>query len=288
MRSLQKTELEILLEVDRVCKKHNIRYLLTGGTLLGAVRHKGFIPWDDDIDIIMPIRDYYRFCDICGKELSSKYFLQTILTDNFYHFWAKIRKNGTLMEEGDYPYEMHQGIWIDIFPIIGVEESPERIQKIRDRMRKYKLFMFECRSSDPFKKMSLEGIVRCVPKKIQRLIIKERFRNNLKKAFLKIPKPILSFVQKAKLRHLFVPADNDGMWCYIAGDDLEIDARYPGELLDSTVELEFEGHLFPVPSKYDRYLTILYGDYMTPPPVNERRGGVHFVSRLDFGKDIVQ
>ncbi|MBQ9880337.1 MAG: LicD family protein [Clostridia bacterium] len=283
LRKLQNTELEILIEIDRVCRKHRIRYMLTGGTLLGAVRHKGFIPWDDDIDIIMPIRDFYRFCDVCKLELSERFFLQTILTDNFYHFWAKIRKNNTLMEESDYPFEIHQGIWVDIFPIIGVDDSPEKIKKIKDKMIDFIQFMIECRSSGPFKRMSFDGILRFIPKKIQHFLVRKRFRLFLKKVFLSIPKPILFCIQEVKLKRLFDSVKDAGMWCYIAGDDFEIDARYPSEIIDDTTELEFEGKLFPVPSNYDLYLTMLYGDYMTPPPINERKGGVHFVTRLDFG-----
>ena len=75
LRKLQLTELDILLEIDRICKKHDIRYFLDAGTLLGAVRHKGFIPWDDDIDILMPLSEYKRFCRAAKKEMREPYFL---------------------------------------------------------------------------------------------------------------------------------------------------------------------------------------------------------------------
>ena len=101
MNNLQKCELEILKEFDRICKKNNLSYSLNSGTMLGAIRHKGFIPWDDDIDVMMPAKDYKKLCKIAPKQLDSKFFLQTSYTDNWYPSIAKIRMNGTTaIEEG--------------------------------------------------------------------------------------------------------------------------------------------------------------------------------------------
>ena len=102
LRRLQQTEFEILKEFDRICKKHNIQYFLDSGTALGAARHKGFIPWDDDIDVGMLRSDYEHFLEICPKELEQKYFLQTIETDpGCPCLFAKIRKNGTIYQENE-------------------------------------------------------------------------------------------------------------------------------------------------------------------------------------------
>ncbi len=115
----QKIMLEILQEVHRICQKHHITYWLAAGTLLGAVRHRGFIPWDDDMDIAMTWKDYERFLKIAPSELKEGFFLQTKDTDPAYPFpFAKIRKNNTLLietgETGEEPY--HHGIFLDIFP----------------------------------------------------------------------------------------------------------------------------------------------------------------------------
>lgn len=115
----QKVMLEMLLEVHRICVENNITYWLEGGTLLGALRHKGFIPWDDDIDISMPRKDYERFLKVAEKELDAKYFLQTRdIEPAFPWNIAKIRKHNTLLietgENGDENY--HHGIFIDIIP----------------------------------------------------------------------------------------------------------------------------------------------------------------------------
>lgn len=93
MTKLQKIELEILKKIDEVCKKHNIKYWIDSGTLLGAVRHKGFIPWDDDIDIAMLREDYEKFLKVAQKDFGNEYFLQTKNTDKKYPlFYAKVRK----------------------------------------------------------------------------------------------------------------------------------------------------------------------------------------------------
>lgn len=119
LRKLQLMELEILNEFVGLCEKHDLRYYLVGGTLLGAVRHQGFIPWDDDIDVAMPREDYDKFAEICREELGKDYFYQSPETDPHYFLtYAKIRKNGTeVYEERFQNAKFHKGIFIDIFPL---------------------------------------------------------------------------------------------------------------------------------------------------------------------------
>lgn len=119
LQDLHKVEIEILDEIDRICRKNNINYCLVGGTLLGAVRHGGFIPWDDDLDVAMPRNDYEKFIDVCKNELSDDFYLHSIETDKTYWLpFIKIRKKYTIFEEKNIAgLGCKTGIYVDIFPL---------------------------------------------------------------------------------------------------------------------------------------------------------------------------
>ena len=120
MRRIWQVELAMLDKVDAICKKHDIHYFLLHGTLLGAVRHKGFIPWDDDLDIGMLRKDYDKFMEIAPKELEEPYFLQTMWTDHncFFGGLAKLRNSETAgITERELGHNCNLGIWIDILPV---------------------------------------------------------------------------------------------------------------------------------------------------------------------------
>lgn len=127
LRKAQGIMLDMLIEFDAICTKHKLQYWLDSGTLLGAVRHQGFIPWDDDIDISMPIEDYNNFQEIAQNELSKDIFFQTKESDPTFKFdYIKLRSNrATIIEfhEKDKDIHYHQGIFIDIFPMLTVPNN---------------------------------------------------------------------------------------------------------------------------------------------------------------------
>ena len=123
LRELQQVQAKMLEDIVDICEKESITYFLMYGTLLGAVRHQGFIPWDDDVDITMPIEDYRRFLRLGQEKLGDEYFLQTSMTDpNFNFGFTRIRKNNTtFLRTEDRSYHIHHGIWVDVFPLVPVQ-----------------------------------------------------------------------------------------------------------------------------------------------------------------------
>ena len=148
LRRQQMRMLEILLEVDKICKKHDIRYWLSSGTLIGAMRHNGFIPWDDDLDIEMMRADYLRLMKVLPSELPDWLALQNDKTDpNYFYFYAKVRdRRSRMLEQNGYDrLWQEQGIYIDIFPM---EKHPIWLHKLTEKavghMYKTYLLLLNC------------------------------------------------------------------------------------------------------------------------------------------------
>ncbi|WP_267128104.1 LicD family protein [Erysipelothrix piscisicarius] len=127
MNKLQQEELNILIEFDRICKKHNIIYSLSSGTLLGAIRHQGFIPWEDDIDVNMSRSEFNRFEQVVAEELNQDFFYQSFKTEkDHYHAFSKIRSNKVELVEKSTDYlNINHGVWIDIFPYDNIPDDLE-------------------------------------------------------------------------------------------------------------------------------------------------------------------
>ena len=127
LREAQLIMLDMLVEFDAICQKHNLKYWIDSGTLLGAVRHQGFIPWDDDIDLSMPVEDYRKFKEIANGELSENIFFQTKETDKEFLFdYIKLRSNrASIVEfhEKGREVDYHQGVFVDIFPMLTLPNT---------------------------------------------------------------------------------------------------------------------------------------------------------------------
>lgn len=260
----KKIELEILLFVDEVCRNNGLRYCLAYGTLIGAIRHKGFIPWDDDIDINMPRKDYNwlieNFNTLCAE---SKYRLISPFSKKSKHSFVKIIDTQTVKIEPGLDYEgNYLGIDIDIFPLDGEPETDAEFEKWYGRlMNVYKWYGY-C-LLDP--KGSLK---RRVGVRLIRFVTGGR-ENLLKKA--------------AKL-HSKYPYENAK---YVGAVECLFNSkgnRFRKEWFEKSILTEFEGHMLPVPAEYDKILTSVYGDYMKLPPVEKQV--THHVNKMYVKEDL--
>ena len=260
LQHLQKVILDITKYIDQLCKENGIEYYLEGGTCIGAIRHKGFIPWDDDLDIIMDSENYDKFIKVCREKLdTSKYYFQESYVDWPMPF-SKIKLLGTVFEEPSMYYDSpeHRGIFVDIFRLENVSNS-----KIGQKWQYFcgEVFLCYCLSKRGFDNPSLK----------KKLLIAASFP-------LKV-KCIRNFFKKQVERYRNKKTDYVGMF---GGRYRLHNAIYKRSEFCNPVRVPFEDTMLPVPSGYDAILTQIFGDYMTPPPVKEQVG-LH-LSGVDFGK----
>lgn len=250
LERVQLVETEILKVIDRICKENKISYSLYAGTLLGAVRHKGFIPWDDDIDICMSRVDYDRFLEAWQRQSPKGYILQNKEnTPAFSQTFSKIRKDHTTFLEGDYERGLyHAGIFVDVFPFDRIPAD-----KLHQAVFRWNCMIFQLltreyvpANSNPVVKLGSKFLLFCVPQR-KRKAVREKLLREI-----------------TKYKH-------DKSLGIVSTEVLEtLKLIYPSDMLDNFVEMEFENELFPCVADWDLNLKMLYGDYMKLPPEEER------------------
>lgn len=268
LRKIQLVQLDILKKFVLICNKYHLQYFLDGGTLLGAVRHKGFIPWDDDLDVAMPRKDYDKFCKIASKNLPDNLFFQDFNTDKYYpNAFAKIRKKGTIFTELiSQKCKMQNGIFIDIFPYDNYPDS--KLKKINQgiRIEFCKHILLSKQKVYPW--LGFKGIKRII-KMIEYLPFY----------------PLSCFFSRywiVKKYDKALKMYNNEKCSYLKEPDL----RYgkviiPVASFDKFIDLEFEGEMFKCPQGYKKLLYRLYGNYMELPP-KEQRGDWHHVKKVQL------
>lgn len=246
MNEIQKKLLEIAEEVKRVCEKHGIRYFLDYGSLLGAVRHKGFIPWDDDMDIAIPRPDYEKFAKVCKTELSERFALRTIEERNYIYYFNKVDdKTTTLIEDFNRKSDYRGGLYVDIFPLDGLPDGKAARKRFKKKCRRLSLRANLATLDFSAKKYPW----------YKRLIIALFRHADGRKCLLKLNKLIQKYDYESSE--------------YVCSDIIH-EMPVPKKLFEESAEYEFEGVNFASVKDYDGYLKALYGDYMTPPPQNEQ------------------
>lgn len=249
-KKLWETEVEILDAIHEVCTRNNLRYSLAYGTLLGAARHKGFIPWDDDVDVMMPREDYDKLKEIWADEAPEGFILQDDeMYDDLVNNFAKIRKDNTTFIQFEYERNCtyHTGIYVDIFPADRV--APGKIKK----KLQYFLYAINLLFNRGYTS-GTGGIVGFVEKLLLKIVRKKHYRK-------------FSIWAGKRARRWNGFTENEYVFpCTIR----DCKRYYPNDLFKNRVKLEFENKKYCAFKDYDLFLTTRYGDYMQLPPEEER------------------
>lgn len=263
MDEVWKAEQEILDVFHRVCTKNNLKYSLAYGTLLGAVRHGGFIPWDDDIDIMMPREDYEKLLQVWSREATDGYILQNYNTDDDYtNNFAKIRKNHTtfIQTEEEKTKSYHKGIFIDIFP--GDRVPNGKIKGLVQYMA--------CAVNLLYSRGYTSG-AGGIMGKAERLLLS--VKSDTRKSW------------RTKAESIIRGWNKQSNTPYIFACTIECCKKYyPSDMFDEMSYITFQGKQYLAVKDVDTVLTIEYGDYMQLPPENERKWKHHPVL-IDFERN---
>lgn len=250
---LKKLQIDILLSVHQFCLENNIDYSLDSGTLLGAIRHKGYIPWDDDIDIIMTRPNYDRFINGFNGAFDNYYVLAPEINWNFYAPYANVCDSRTLLlEESVGHNKIDIGVKIDVFPIDGCQDDYNEYLALHKKLHYLNTMLYS-----------------------KRAIMKYYMYNNIKRAcallYWRLKSSIKSYSEIQKNISLLSTQfkyDKSNFATLFVFPFFPLHMKKT--VFESFVDVDFEGHKFKGIKEYDTYLTALYGDYMQLPPEEER------------------
>ena len=249
---IKRREIKILDTFVEFCKKNNLKYYLAYGTLLGAVRHKGFIPWDDDIDVIMPRDDYEKLLALWDNTQRYR-VMECKLDPNYIYPFAKISDSHTYLQEFDVLEDCKMGLYVDVFPYDCVGQDKKQAKKFikrcafMEKLRIYSMLSFDKIKSEDSKKNLGRKVLWKILRKTGPARI-SRYQDKVSRKY---------FGQKGKWK---------GLLC----------TQYPereilsAEVYEDSIEIVFEGKKYNAPANYDHMLKKLYGDYMKLPPKEEQ------------------
>lgn len=271
IRKLQLAQLDLLKEIDRVCKKNNLVYYLIGGTLLGAIRHKGFIPWDIDLDVAMMREDYEKLMNEFSYDFGDKYFLQNYNTEpQHYSAHACLCLNNSRITFKDKTIrgsvKKHEGIYVDIFPLDSVP-SDEKKQQCQLKKIKFYRNMKNLKKNPKNRKGFLYS--KWVAHDIITLLLKPfSFR-------------LLNYKQDLVMRKY----NSDSTTDLVAS--MASRYSYKKQVMNRMVygdpiEVLFEGEMYYAPANTEYYLTRLYGDYMQLPPEEDRYDLMNKILNVEY------
>lgn len=253
VREVQLKMLEILVYFHRFCEQNHLTYTLCGGTALGAVRHNGFIPWDDDVDVFMLREDYEKLQDLWQKHADTTRYacVRSNESINIHHSATEIKDNNTtFINSHSIDLDIHHGLMIDVIPVDGIPSS------------KWRQYM-----------QMLDSMIYCC-------FNFQRLPNHKSKAVYYMTKLSLGLVRSPKLRYKLWKGAERRLSRYGTKKCSEVASfgegasimrmRFPTQWFREPAYVQFEGHMLPVPGDVDKYLTISFGDYMQLPPEEDQ------------------
>ena len=252
LEEIKKLQLDILIKVADFCEKHNLRYFIAYGTLIGAIRHKGYIPWDDDIDIVMPRKDYNKFIELFNQENKNPNYL-AIAPFKGNHPILKVADTRTYIKSEIFKNPHKKGVYraIDVFPLDGVPEDETEFKEWYQKL--YRLYY-------RYYKKQL-GYTGGIYNRIR------RFFSKLKQgAFL----PKTFFKKTSERLHKPYPYESSPYVGAIEATANSPKNKVKKEWYDEHIMVEFEGYKFRAPKNYHEILSSIYGNYMELPPVEQR------------------
>ena len=254
----------------KFCKENNLKFYAAWGTAIGAVRHHGIIPWDDDIDVLMPEEDYLRFCSLKESVKGSGYEIIDTYTRNYYCFFSKFAStSNSIWEFKGHPIIF--GTYIDVFPIYDVSGSYEEIKRVYNRYAKLANYFYIFSNKTSFREAC-------------KSLSKGQIINFLKQIIKLVIFPVALLVVRNTLQRCFT-LDKNGTHYYISPSNNASSLKshmFLKSWFSQVTEVPFEGRLIPLPVGYDEMLRCTFGDYMTPPPESERVSHhAHYYINLD-------
>lgn len=250
MKKVWAIEIDIALELERVCKKHGLKYVAAYGTMLGAVRHKGYIPWDDDLDFYMPRPDYEILKKVGPEEFKEPYFYQNTHTDTIICSFSKIKRTDTTaIEFPDKEPSYNQGIFVDIFPIDDFTDGSEE---------KNMIYLFQ---RDIWTIITKPILGHCEVYQPEKNPYKFTLDRDIVVDLMKLSRPeqLEEFEKLCNSYYGTSPYCGNIMNEFRANNQI-----YKSKWFDNIIMMPFENIEIPVSADYDEFLTLLYKDYMTP------------------------
>lgn len=257
LRNIQLSILEILKDIITVCEEYNIEYFIIFGTALGAVRHKGFIPWDDDLDIGMTRQNYERFLEVAVDALPQDLFLQTFNSEpNTPFYFSKVRKNGTVfVEKYCKDLEIHRGIYVDIFPYDNIPDDMKLRKKQHRKVDIWSnLFIAKTLKGSSVPQKTLAGKMKILVRTVFHYLLKPVSKQSI---YNKLDSASQEYNTYECKEQSFVKSPS---------------CRIPTKDLNNLAKIEFEEIKVSCPPNIEAHLELCYGNYMELPPREKRIG----------------